>query len=431
MRRDKLAFVRDVVRDYGSIVQFPLGRRLAYLISDPDDIRHVLSRNAANYRKGIGVDESAPLFGEGLLSVAGDRWREHRALLQPAFQSANLERFASLVTTFVNAAIAQWRLRSANGAPVDIAAEMSRLALCIVCKMLFGVDLQARASRIVADLELVGDWAMRRTGALLALPPRLSIAAHPSVRAALKRVNRLAAEIAAQIDRTGEGHEQDFASLLCCMHRPGRSHAEAERRIRDEIVTFLVAGHETTAATVSWAWYLLCKHPEAMAKLRAELHVELKDQSPTYQQLTRLRYTRMVVDETLRLYPSVWMITRRAVSDDIVGGYRVKAGSDLLVNVYSLHRHPRFWPDPNAFRPERFDGDLKQAANAAYWPFGAGPRACVAGRFGMAEAMLIIASIALRARFKLVSSQVEAEPGLVLRPRGGIMAHVEIVEAGR
>jgi len=430
MRRDRLAFVRDVVRNYGGMVQFPLGRRLAYLISDPDDVRHVLSRNAGNYRKGIGVDESAPLFGEGLLSSEGAKWREQRALLQPAFQSANLERFAGLVTSSVEAAIAQWRLQSANGAPVDIAAEMNRLALCIICKMLFGVDLQMRASRIVADLELVGDWAMRRTGALLALPPRLSLAVHPSVRAALKRINRLAAEIATQIDRTDEGHEQDFAPLLCRMRRHGRSQAEAERRIRDEIVTFLVAGHETTAATVSWAWYLLCTHPEAMAKLRAELHAELKGRSPTYQQLARLRYTRMVVDETLRLYPAVWMITRRAVSDDIVGGYRVKAGSDVLVNIYSLHRDPRFWPDHNAFKPERFDGDLKQAANVAYWPFGAGPRACVAGRFGMAEAMLIIASFALRANFVLVPREVGAEPGLTLRPRGGIMAHIEIVEAG-
>jgi enediyne biosynthesis protein E7 len=428
MRRDKLAFVRDVVFDYGDMVRFPLGRRLAYLISDPDDVRHVLSKKAGNYRKGIGIDESAPLFGNGLLSSEGAEWREQRALLQPTFQPANLERFAGLVTSSVDAMITRWRLRSADGAPVDIAAEMNGLALCIICKMLFGIDLQARASRIVADLELVGDWAMRRTGAPLALPLRLSMAVHPSVRVALKRINRLAAEIAAQIDRTSP--EQDFAKMLCSMRRNGRSPAEAERRIRDEIVTFLVAGHETTAATVSWAWYLLCTHPEAMAKLRAELHAELKGQSPTYQQLARLRYTRMVVDETLRLYPSVWMITRRAVSDDVVGGYRIDAGSDVLVNIYSLHRHPRFWPDHDAFKPERFDSDLKQGASVAYWPFGAGPRACVAGRLGMAEAMLIIASIALRARFLLVAREIEAEPGLVLRPRGGIMAHIEIVEAG-
>jgi cytochrome P450 len=429
MRRDRLVFVRNAVQANGGIVAFPLGRRLTYLVSDPGDVRHVLSKNAGNYRKGIGINEAGLLFGDGLLSSEGALWQDQRSCLQPAFHPAHLERFSGFVAASVDSTIARWRLRGANAPAVDIAAEMNRLALCVAGKALFGVDLEAQAAQIVSDLELVGDWAMRRTVALLPLPPWLSMALRRPVRAALQRINRVAAEIAEQIDRRGQCQDPIFASLLSGIRHSRLSRDEADRRIRDEIVTFLVAGHETTAATVSWAWFLLCTHPDAMETLRTELRAVLNGRSVSWQHLTRLTYTRMVVDETMRLYPPVWMITRRAILDDIVGGYRIKAGSDVLVSIYSLHRHPEFWSDHDAFKPERFENNLKLGANAAYWPFGVGPRACVAARFGAAEAMSIIASMALRVNFTLISQEVEPEPGLTLRPRGGVMAHITVVES--
>jgi enediyne biosynthesis protein E7 len=425
IRRDRLAFVKNAVATYGPLVAFQLGRRAMYLVSNPHDARHVLSRNADNYQKGLGIEHANPLLGVGLLSSEDADWLEQRSLLQEAFHPRYLERFADVVLLEAQSALERWSSHGASELTYDLSMEMAQLTINVVAKALFGTGLGRSAIQLVKDLQIVGDWAMRRVDALLPLPSlALSFTNFPTYNA-LRRINLIARTIAQQIEKNETDDLHGFSAILRSIRHAGLSDKEADCRIRDQIVTFILAGYETTAATVSWAWYLLCNHPEVAKRVREELHTELGDRPPRYQDLARLTYTRMVVDETMRLYPPVWMITRRAITSDVLSGYTIPAGADVLVSIYSLHRRSEFWSEPETFDPQRFCKFIKKPGHSPYWPFGIGRRSCIANSFGVIGAMMIIGYLAPRANFTLISQSVEAEPGLTLRPRGGLMTCIE------
>jgi cytochrome P450 len=368
IRRDRIRFVTEATAEFGDVVSFTMGPRRIYLLRHPDHFRHVLSTNAANYVKGLGLQHAGELLGEGLLTSQGERWERQRRTAVPALaDSANLAAFARRVAELGATELERWERCNA---PFDAARRLTELGVSIAGDALLGRDLSADAARIADDLRVITADAISRMTAILPSWRRMSRRS----RAALLRLEATAAG--------GPLREPCFPGLL----------GDAGS-LRDQALTFLLAGHETTAATLAWALLLLARHPQAQERLQAEVDRELGGRAPELADLAGLPYAAMTLHETMRLYPAVWLLPRRSLADDRIGGYRIPARSDVLLSVYSMHRHPDFWPEPDRFLPERF---ASGAPSAAYMPFGAGPRACVGRRAGVVETTVLLAMIAAR-----------------------------------
>jgi enediyne biosynthesis protein E7 len=420
VRRDKIRFVSAAARDYGDVVLFRMGPKRLYLLSHPNAIQHVLHDNAGNYVKGIGLEQARVALGEGILTSEGERWATQHESLRHLFTRGRLDAWADTIARTVDERIERWRPMAGMG-PVDVAGEAVGLTLDVLGRTLFGADLEGLGDRFTPALDEVVRWSMRRMVAILPLPASAPTPGNLRCRRAARELERIADEIVERW-RAAPAREGFLSALLAdpklCADRP---------LLRQEILSLLLAGHETTATALSWCCHLLATHPEAQSRLREEVRrVRPDGAAPTAADLPRLPYTRMVLEETLRLYPSVWMITRRAVAGDEIDGYEVPAGSDLLISVYTLHRHPGFWEAPEAFRPERFAADPGHARPShAYLPFGLGARACLGRGFAFLELTLAVSRIVRS--FELVPDPgrpVEPEPLLTLRPLGGLFQHL-------
>lgn len=406
VRQDKLRFVARATREHGDLVLFRMGPRRLYLLSHPGPIHHVLHENAAGYVKGIGLEQARILLGEGILTSEGERWSGQRQNLLHLFVHDRLEQYAGEIARAAERMTGRWHAAAQSGEPVEVAGEAVRLALDVLGRTLLGSDLNGLGERLTPALDEVVRWSMRRMSAVLPLPVSVPTPANLRCRRAVRELEQVADEILAR------GGGNGFLSAL--------EESDPER-LRQEILSLVLAGHETTATTLSWCCHLLATHPEIQRNLREEVVRAPPGDLP------RLPYARMVVEEALRLYPPVWMITRRAVAEDRIGGYSIPAGSDILISVYTLHRHPDFWEAPEEFHPERFAASRTRPSQA-YMPFGTGPRACLGRGFAFLEAILTLASI-VRA-FELSpfpGKTAEAEPLLTLRPRHGLFLRLQAI----
>ncbi|MFF2750007.1 cytochrome P450 [Kitasatospora sp. NPDC058048] len=419
---DRLEMMRSAAAEYGDAVRISMGPKTLYFFNHPDHAKHVLADNAANYHKGIGLAQARRALGNGLLTSEGELWRKQRRQIQPAFQHKRIVQQAGAVAE--EAAKLVGRLRAhEGGAPVDVTKEVTALTLGVLGRTLLDVDLSAFEA-VGHDFEAVQDQAMFDMVTMGMVPGWVPLSKQLRFRQARQDlqgvVDRLVAE---RVSRdAGEIVGEDALSRLIVATRQEPDHKVARQRMRDELVTLLLAGHETTASTLGWTFYLADRHPEVMDRLHAEAVEVLGDRLPEFEDLHRLRYTSMVVEEVMRLYPPVWILPRQAQADDEVGGYHVPAGSDVLICPYTLHRHSRFWDDPEQFDPERFDRDrASDRPRYAYIPFGAGPRFCIGNHLGLLEATFTIAMVARDLRLRKVPGyRVVAEPMLSLRVRGGL-----------
>ncbi|MFF9645637.1 cytochrome P450 [Kitasatospora aureofaciens] len=419
---DRLEMMRSAAAEYGDAVRISMGPKTLYFFNHPDHAKHVLADNAANYHKGIGLAQARRALGNGLLTSEGELWRKQRRQIQPAFQHKRIVQQAGAVAE--EAAKLVGRLRAhEGGAPVDVVKEVTALTLGVLGRTLLDVDLSAFEA-VGHDFEAVQDQAMFDMVTMGMVPGWVPLSKQLRFRQARKDlqgvVDRLVAD---RVSRDGGEIEGDDAlSRLIVATRQEPDRRVARQRMHDELVTLLLAGHETTASTLGWTFYLADRHPEVMDRLHAEAVEVLGDRLPEFEDLHRLRYTSMVVEEVMRLYPPVWILPRQAQADDEVGGYHVPAGSDVLICPYTLHRHPRFWDSPEQFDPERFDRDrATDRPRYAYIPFGAGPRFCIGNHLGLLEATFTIAMVARDLRLaKLPGYRVVAEPMLSLRVRGGL-----------
>jgi cytochrome P450 len=428
MRRlwfDRLRLLGDAAREYGDVVRFRMGPKTLYYFNHPDHAKHVLADNAANYHKGMGLTEARRLLGEGSLTSDGDVWRRHRRAIQPRFRREPVADLTELIAAEANALIGRLESR-AGGGPVDVVVEMTQLTLGVLGRGVLDADL-TRFGDLGPAFEAVQDQAMFEMVTLGILPIWLPLRRHRRFRNALGVLEDAAFELIDGHQDRGGAAQHDFIGGLASAYRDEPDTALTRTRIRDELLTILLAGHETTASTLSWMWHLLGAHPEVADRVAAEAAGVLGDRGPRQGDLQGLRYTTMMLQEVMRLYPPVWALTRRAVAADNIGGYDVPAGADVIVSPYTLHRHPAFWPDPARFDPARFDParfDPAQAGAAhryAYIPFGAGPRVCVGSHLGTLEATLVAAMVARRFRLQPVPDrQARAEAMLSLRPRGGL-----------
>lgn len=411
--RNPLRFFMWLTQTYGDIVQYRSSVEPAYLINHPDYVRHVLQTHGQNYNKDTFLNKYIleSLTGQGLLTSENPLWREQRRLIQPAFHKQSLPKFAELMRQAVSRALDRLDAAADAGQPINIAAEMMRLTLDIVTEALFSFDITGQADEIGEAMD-----TMTTIG-----KPR-----HRKVREAIDLLDRI---VYAIIDERREHPQRERDDLLNMLldARYEDGTPMPVKQVRDEVMALLVAGHETTANTLSWTWYLLDQNPDAVAQLEAEIDPALGRRVPDVMDFQRLPYTEKVVQEAMRLYPSAWSISRRALGDDEIGGYFIPAQSIVAMSPYTMHRHPAFWDEPERFDPERFAPE-KVAARPryAYFPFGGGARQCIGNNFALMESMIIIPAIAGRFRLRRVSAEPVEEHALVtLRPKGGIRVHVD------
>ena len=411
IRRDPLDFVTRMWREHGDVVRFRMGLRVAHLVSDPEAVGHVLQDNAANYRKGIGLAQARRWLGDGLVTSEGAVWARQRRLIQPVFQRQRLAGVSPVVTTATAAMLDAWC--AGPGGNIDVASQMMRLTLVIITRVMFSATV-ANTGEIGAAFTTTLHDAMARMTALARVPDWLPSPGNLRFRRALHTLNALV-DALIQRHRQEGGAPHDLLSMLA-------AEGLGDRELRDQVLTMLLVGHETTASALAWTFYLLASHPWAWTRLKEEVDRVLGGRVPTHDDLPGLVWTRQVLDESLRLYPPVWLIPRRAIAGDEVSGYPIPAGSEVLISPYVLHRHPEHWEKPDVFDPERFSAERAvKRYRSVYIPFGAGPRACVGSALATLEAILILAMVAQRCRLELVPGfEAVTEPLLTLRFRHGL-----------
>jgi cytochrome P450 len=420
--RDRLRFVLDVAGTYGDVALYRVAHMRMYQVSSPEGVGRILHDNHRNYSKDVATFGTLKLFlGNGLFTSDGDFWRRQRRLAQPAFHRRRVAAFGGLMTDATLEMLDRWRPYADQGQPLDVGAEFSRLTMEVVTRALFSTSVEG-------DISTVG-------GAIATLLDdvtfRFTFPFYPPLRVPTPRNRRFLAARAALDEvvygiisgrRRSPGEHDDLLALLMEARDEDTGEGMSDKQLRDEVITLFLAGHETTANALTWASYMLSTHVDVARRLQAEVNEALEGRIPTALDLPRLPYTRMVIDETLRLYPPAWITNRRAIEADTVCGYRIPADAMLSISPYVTHRDPALWENPEGFDPDRFSPERAAGRpHYAYFPFGGGPRQCIGKGFALMEATLVLALLYQRCEMHLVPGRkVETEALATLRPRNGM-----------
>jgi len=419
---ERLGFFLRVAREYGDLASFRFGPRRMFLASHPDLIEQVLVTDAKHYIKHFGARMYKPVLGNGLVTSEGDFWLRQRRLAQPAFLKNRVLSYAPVMSEITRAMLAKWH----PGQHVYINEEFSHLTSAIALKTLFDLDDAGDRHEFIESLRLAFDLLSARFRDLIRLPIWFPTPRNIRTKRAIAKLYRVVdGFIAAGRARKVPG--DDLLSRLVAARDEDGSGMTAQQ-LRDEAMTLYLAGHETTALTLTWSWYLLATHPEAEKKLVEEWQRVLAGRSPTPDDLPNLPYTDAVITEAMRVYPPVYLIGREATRDLELGGYRVRRGTTIFMSQWVSHRDPRYFPDPEVFRPERWlDGLAKRIPKYAYYPFGGGPRVCIGNTFALMEAAILLATVGQRYRFTLdPDAVIDFSPQITLMPAYGIPATLEL-----
>lgn len=420
LARDPLTFLNVAVRQHGDVIRLTLGGSHSYLVVHPSEVKQVLQDEHQRFGKDPRVRKLRILLGDGLFTSEGELWLSQRRLMQPAFHRQHLTAIAECMVEATAATIDRWQSAATQQTPLDIVQEMMLLTQRIAVSSLFGVDISDHSERVAVAMKQVmrqlGGFTKSLLPAFVPTPRRLRF------RQALRTLDTAVYQIIDERRHSGI-ERSDLLALLLNARDAETGAGMNDRQLRDEVMTLFVSGHETTTMTLGWAWYLLAQHPAIEATLHAELDRVLGGRVPTVEDLPNLSYTRMVIDEVLRLYPASWLTSREARVASVLGGYTIPANSIVFISSYVTHRHPAFWEQPDVFDPERFRPEqAKNRLRFAYFPFGGGPRQCIGNHFALMEAQIALAMIAQRYAVRLVSGQVVTpHPGLTLRPTGLLM----------
>jgi cytochrome P450 len=363
-----------------------------WVIHHPDDVKRVLVTNHRNYTKGVGLDRVKLLLGNGIMTSEGDFWRRQRRMMQPAFHRKVIEKFADEIRRISEGLLDQWEAAAGQGEPVNITESMSELTLNVVLHTIFSADL----GKLVGDLQdnpfMMVTKESRRD---------------PKFAYQFRQLGKHVLELVRERRRTHTRHF-DFMQMLMEASDPDTGATMSERELMDEILTLVVAGHETTASALNWTWWLLSRHPDSEARVHAEQDQVAASQLMSYADLEKLPYTMQVIEESMRLYPPGWLLSRRTIGPDTLGGYDIAPGTDVFLSPYVIHRHPQFWERPETFDPEHFDPVRVEGRHKfAYIPFAVGPRHCIGENFSIFEMMLHMNGATRRFRLR------EVQPGPV------------------
>jgi cytochrome P450 len=420
-RKGLVRFYEDAWRAYGDVVRFEMGPLVQHLVVRPEAVEHVLLTHRDTYPKGRGYQKLKLALGDGLFLSEGDLWSRQRRLMSPLFTPRGVGRFTDAMAGATAALLDEWDALARAGQPVEVNGAMTRLAMTIIARSMFSLDLGGEGVAAAAAFTYVLEYLSRRSVSFVDLPMWVPTPANRRFRQALATLD---AFIGGVIDaRQGSGEQpDDLLTLLLAARDPDTGAAMSRQQVRDEVITVFFAGHETTAQALTWAWWLVGRHPEVEARLHAEVDGVLPGGTVTADHLPALAYTRMVVDEAMRLYPPVWIYVRDAAVDDELGGYTIPAGSMIVLSQYLTHRHPELWDRPEAFDPERFTPERSADRHRfAYFPFGGGPRVCIGNSFALQEAVTVLAMTARRFQLRpLPGSAVQPKMVGTLRPDGPV-----------
>jgi len=422
-RRDPLKLFLDSALESPDIVQFRMGHKSLFLLIEPRYIRHVLLENQRNYVKGVSYESLRILLGNGLLTAEGDLWRRQRRLIQPLFLKQTLRSKLDVLIACVERLLERFRER-VGGPPFDLVPEMMRLAFDVVGRTVLGIDIANQADDVERVFAEASHFVYERMQSVVK-PPEW----WPSAR--LRRFKELRAQLDALVVRVIERHRQQehgvntLLAALMAARDPETGDGMSDHQLRDELLTSIGAGYETTGDGLCWIFYLLSSAPEVRARLEEEVDARLGDRRPSEADLSAMTYAEQVIDESWRLYPPAWAFTRSAVDDDVIDGHRIPRHAIIVLSPYVNHRHPRFWPDPERFDPDRF-APGREIPNFAYFPFGGGPHMCVGKHLSLLEARVALTMIARRFRVRLVPNQaIRLDAGIALRPAPRMMVTLE------
>jgi cytochrome P450 len=421
-RREPLSFLQRLAQQYGDFATFRMGGQHMFLVNHPDYVREVLVTNNSNFVKGRALQRAKRLLGQGLLTSEGELHRRQRLLVQPAFHRQRIASYGKVMVEHADRASARWK----DGDTFDMNHEMTRLTLGIVAKTLFDADVDSEADEIGEAMTCIMEMfnlLMYPFAELIEKLPLPQVRRYERMRA---RLDSLIYRIIDERRRSGEDRGDLLSILLLAQDEEGRG-GMSDTQVRDEALTLFLAGHETTANTLTWTWYLLSQHPDVEKKLHKELDEILQGRVPTFEDVPRLVYTEMVVAESIRLYPPAWAIGRRSLVDQRIGPYAVPADAIVLLSPFVTQRDARFFPDPSRFDPERWTPEAKDSRSPySYFPFGGGPRRCIGEGFAWAEAILVLATLVSRWRAQLVAGQkIEPKALITLRPKHDVRMTIE------
>ncbi|MFI1913831.1 cytochrome P450 [Nocardia sp. NPDC020380] len=415
---DPMGALNDLADSFGDIVRVNAGPMLVLVISDPEMTRYVLQDNYANYRKSAIYDDFSILLGEGQLTTNDMKyWRAQRKLIHPAFSRSHVQRFATDITESTAAMLDRWD--AAPGEYRDIYADYVELLVTVIGRILFSLDLSTDTRQVTDAMETAFAYIMKRVNSPVKVPRWLPT---PASRNVSRRVGDLDEVVRRLIDERRHGTDQGDLLTNLVRARDEDGNSMSEENLLNEVKTLLVAGHESPANALSWALHLLAANPEVEARLVTEIQEVLGDRTPTFADLRDLEYTRMVIDETMRLYPPAWLVERSPLEDDTIGGYTVPAGARISMFMHRIHHDERLWDNPLQFRPERFTPEeIAQRPRFAYFPFSGGPRTCLGKDMALSEMVLILAMTLQRFRFEPDKTHpVVPLASVNLRPRYGI-----------
>ncbi|HVS76765.1 MAG TPA: cytochrome P450 [Steroidobacteraceae bacterium] len=410
---DSLERMIELFALHGDIyrVYVPARQSHTYVIHHPDDVKRVLVSNHRNYTKGLGLDRVRILLGKGIMTSEGELWTRQRYMMQPLFHRRVITQFAEVIGTANSQLLERWEALARRGEPVNLTDEMSSLTLDIVLRAIFGRDLERMSAELGGN---PFDVVTKEQGRNLQFAFKF------------RSLTKLVAGLIERRRREKAEH-LDYVAMLMGARDKDSGEPMPERQLIDEILTLVVAGHETTASGLNWTWYLLSQHPQVEARLHAELDAAPDESAPSLAQMEQLAYTQQVINEALRLYPPGWLLSRRTVQPDVLSGYEIPAGANVLLPLYLLHRHPRYWKDPDTFSPERFAPDHEsERPRFAYMPFAAGPRHCIGETFALYEMLMHLHRVARRFRLVHVPDRpIELEAQINLRTRHPLHMRLE------
>lgn len=410
--------LRRSFEQYGDVLSLPVGGRQWILFAHPDHVRHALVEARDKYVKGPTYDDWRVFAGLGLVSSEGDFWKRQRRLAAPAFHHQQIAAIGDLIVRATADMLTAWD-EDGEGR-FDLHEEMIRLTLRIVGEALFAQDLSRTSDESTEAFAVALKMIMDRGNSAVKLPLWLPLPSNAQLKRALATLDRL---VYAIIDNhRKEPREGTLLATFLGTVDEETGERMTDKQVRDEVVTMFVAGHETTALALTWTWHLLGQHPAVLARMEQELEAVLGGRPPTMQDYPELRYTRMVLEESLRLIPPVWTIARDVAEDDVVGGHRIPKGSTVLLSQWVTHRREDFWPDPERFDPDRFLPEPTKARHRyAYFPFSAGPRTCIGNQFSLVEGVLVLAAVCQRYRLAPIPGHVVVpDVQVTYRPTGGL-----------
>lgn len=417
LARDQLGFFSSIACQYGDVARFKIGSHSGVLVSDPNLAEQILVKQHGSYRKNSFFwRQVTALFGSGLLTSEGAAWQRQRRMAAPAFVSPTLESYAPIMVDATDEILRTW----SSGQVRNVHTDMLSLTMKVASRTLFGCDVEEDTRMMEKDNEALQNEIDSRLSRPFVIPDWVPLPGHMRYLRAIARTDKMVAKI---IERRRASPTNDVNLLSRLMlARDETGNPMSDRQLRDEVVTFLLAGQETTALALSWTWYLLGQYPDVDAKLGLELRKVLGARAPHVGDITQLPYTQHVITEAMRLYPPAWIVGRETAETCKIGKYTIPPGATVFISPWVLHRSSRFFDEPAAFKPERWAGTLsRDLPRFAYMPFGGGPRICIGQRFAIMEACLILATIAQKFSVEWLSDRpVIPQPSITLRPKHGV-----------